>query len=62
MYNELGIYFGFGILFFITTYYDAKYRAFKQYPILWATLTLLLPPLVILYNLNRIPKQKQKNP
>jgi len=44
-----------GILFFIAIYTDAKYYAYKQYPILWAILGLIIPPLIILYILRRKP-------
>ncbi len=58
MYEELIFYFVIGAIIFVMIYYDAKYRAFKQYPILWALMGLILPPLIILYYLNRKPKIK----
>jgi len=45
-----------GIIIFLWVYYDAKYKAFKQYPLLWAVASLFIPLVLILYLLYRTPK------
>ena len=46
------------VIIFIWIYYDAKYRAFKQYPILWAIAGFFFPPLIIVYFMYRKPRSE----
>lgn len=46
------------VLVFIWIYYDAKYKAYKEHPIRWAIAGLILPLVIVLYYLYRVPKIK----
>ena len=58
-YEYIAFWFGFGFLIAAWIYYDAKYRMFKQYPIVWAVASVILPLFLVVYLLYRKPKIKK---